>query len=88
VATLWLSVIVLLPLAAIVWQAAGGGWQAFVQSVTSNAAVESFRVTLTISAGVTVVNLFFGLVFAWLLFAPRLPARLPSLARRGASQPA
>ena len=29
VATLWLSVIVLLPLAAIAWQAAGGGWQAF-----------------------------------------------------------
>src|SRR4051812_29192101 len=25
-ATLWLSVIVLLPLAAILWQAAGGGW--------------------------------------------------------------
>ena len=67
VATLWLSVIVLLPLAAIVWQAAGGGWQAFWQSVTSNAAVESFRVTLVISAGVTVVNLVFGLLIAWLL---------------------
>ena len=29
-----------------------------------------------------------GAVFAWLLFAPRLPARLPGLPRRGASQPA
>ena len=66
-ATLWLSVIVLLPLAAIVWQAAGGGWQAFWLSVTSHAAVESFRVTLTISAGVTVVNLVFGLLIAWVL---------------------
>lgn len=28
-AVVWLSVIVLLPLAAIVWQAAGGGWRAF-----------------------------------------------------------
>ena len=27
VATTWLSLIVLLPLAAIVWQSAGGGWQ-------------------------------------------------------------
>ena len=26
VATLWLSVIVLLPLVAIAWQAVGGGW--------------------------------------------------------------
>lgn len=29
VTALWLSVIVLLPLFAIAWQAAGGGWQAF-----------------------------------------------------------
>lgn len=67
VATLWLSVIVLLPLAAIAWQAAGGGWHAFWLAVTSNAALESFRVTLTISAGVTLANLVFGLVIAWVL---------------------
>ncbi|OBG38587.1 sulfate ABC transporter permease subunit CysT [Mycobacterium sp. E3198] len=67
VATLWLSVIVLLPLAAIAWQAAAGGWHAFWLAVTSNAALESFRVTLTISAGVTAVNLIFGLLIAWVL---------------------
>ena len=67
VAMVWLSVIVLLPLAAIVWQSAGGGWQAFWLAVTSNAALESFRVTLTISAGVTVLNMFFGLLIAWVL---------------------
>jgi sulfate transport system permease protein len=67
VATVWLSVIVLLPLAAIAWQSAGGGWHAFWLAVTSNAALESFRVTLTISAGVTVLNLIFGLVIAWVL---------------------
>lgn len=67
VATLWLSVIVLLPLAAIVWQAVDGGWRAFWLAITSHAAVESFRVTLTISAGVTVINLVFGLLIAWVL---------------------
>jgi sulfate/thiosulfate transport system permease protein len=67
VAMVWLSVIVLLPLAAIAWQAAGGGWQAFRLAVTSNAALESFRVTLTISAGVTIVNVLFGLLIAWVL---------------------
>jgi sulfate/thiosulfate transport system permease protein len=67
VATLWLSVIVLLPLAAIAWQAAAGGWYAFWLAVTSNAALESFGVTLTISAGVTAVNLIFGLLIAWVL---------------------
>jgi len=67
VATLWLSVIVLLPLAAIAWQAAGGGWHAFWLAVTSNAALASFRVTLTIAAAVTVANLVFGLLIAWVL---------------------
>jgi len=67
VAMVWLSVIVLLPLAAIAWQAAGGGWQAFWLAVTSHAAVESFRVTLVISSAVTVLNLVFGLVIAWVL---------------------
>ncbi len=75
VATLWLSVIVLLPLAAILWQAAGGGWNAFWLAVTSNAALESFRVTLTISTGVTVVNVFFGLLVAWVLTRDDFPGR-------------
>jgi sulfate/thiosulfate transport system permease protein len=67
VSVVWLSVIVLLPMAAILWQSIGGGWDAFWLAVTSNAALESFRVTLTISAGVTVVNMFFGLLIAWVL---------------------
>jgi sulfate transport system permease protein len=74
-ASIWLSVIVLLPLAAIVWQAAGGGWQAFWLAVTSNAALESFRVTLTISLGVTLVNLFFGLLVAWVLTRDDFPGK-------------
>ena len=75
VAVLWLSVIVLLPLAAIAWQSVGGGWDAFWLAVTSNAALESFRVTLTISAGVTVVNMFFGLLIAWVLVRDEFPGK-------------
>jgi sulfate transport system permease protein len=75
VAVLWLSVIVLLPLAAIAWQSVGGGWDAFWLAVTSNAAIESFRVTLTISAGVTVVNMFFGLLIAWVLVRDEFPGK-------------
>ncbi|MGV0835188.1 sulfate ABC transporter permease subunit CysT [Mycolicibacterium thermoresistibile] len=67
VATIWLSIIVLLPLAAIGWQATGGGWDAFWNAVTANAALASFRVTLTIAAGVTLLNTAFGLLVAWVL---------------------
>ncbi|MGA8328019.1 MAG: sulfate ABC transporter permease subunit CysT [Mycobacterium sp.] len=75
VSVLWLSVIVLLPLAAIAWQSIGGGWKAFELAVTSNAALESFRVTLTISAGVTVLNMFFGLLIAWVLVRDDFPGK-------------
>ena len=75
VAVVWLSVIVLLPLAAIAWQSVGGGWDAFWLAVTSNAALESFRVTLTISAGVTVINMFFGLLIAWVLVRDEFPGK-------------
>ena len=74
-ATLWLSVIVLLPLAAIVWQSAKGGWKAFWLAITSHSAIESFRVTLTISIGVTVINLVFGLLVAWVLTRDDFPGK-------------
>ena len=74
-ATMWLSIIVLLPLAAILWQSAGGGWDAFWGAVTSPAALASFRVTLTIAAGVTVVNTVFGLVVAWVLTRDEFPGK-------------
>jgi sulfate/thiosulfate transport system permease protein len=75
VAVVWLSVIVLLPLAAIGWQSVGGGWRAFWLAVTSKAALESFRVTLTISVGVTVLNLVFGLLIAWVLVRDDFPGK-------------
>lgn len=71
----WLSVIVLLPLAAIGWQAVGGGWKAFWLAVTSNAALDSFRVTLTLSVAVTVLNLAFGLLIAWVLVRDDFPGK-------------
>lgn len=75
VAVLWLSLTVLLPLAAIVWISAKGGWDAFVTAVTSPSAVASFKVTLTISVIVTLVNVVFGLLIAWVLVRDDFPLR-------------
>lgn len=91
VASIWLSLIVLAPLAAILWQSVAGGWTAFWNAVTSTSAVESFQVTMTISIGVTLINTALGLVVAWVLthddFAGRrfvdavidLPFALPTI---------
>ncbi len=75
VATTWLSIIVLLPLSAIVWQSAGGGWEAFWSAVTSNSAIASFRVTLTISFAVAAINLVFGMLIAWVLTRDQFPGK-------------
>ncbi|GAC1399281.1 MAG: sulfate ABC transporter permease subunit CysT [Mycobacterium sp.] len=67
VAPTGLSGLVLLPLAAIGWPSAGGGRHAFWSAVPSKSALECFLVTLTISFSVAVINLFFGLLVAWVL---------------------
>jgi len=74
-ASIWLSVIVLLPLAAIIWQSAREGWSAFWTAITSPAAIDSFRVTFTISVGVALVNTVFGLLVAWVLTRDEFPGR-------------
>src|ERR1700753_3874922 len=75
VASLWLSVIVLLPLAAIAWQSIGGGWEAFFLAVTSHAALESFKVTVLVSIAVTIINLVFGLATGWVLVRDDFPGK-------------
>ena len=74
-ASVWMSLIVLLPLAAILWQSGKGGWPAFAAAVTSGAALDSFRVTLTVSIGVTLVNTVFGLLLAWVLTRDSFPGK-------------
>lgn len=75
VVTLWLSVIVLLPVAAIAWAAVGSGWQHFWLAVTSHAALESFKVTLIISVAVTALDVVFGVLVAWMLVRDKFPGK-------------
>lgn len=75
VAVLWLSIIVMLPLAAIVVTSAGGGFGEFWTAVTRPGALASFRVTLVISIVVTVVNVVFGLLIAWVLVRDDFPLK-------------
>jgi sulfate/thiosulfate transport system permease protein len=63
--TLYLSVVVLLPLAALVWHA--HGWSA----VTSPQAVAALKLTLSLSLVVAVINAFAGTAIAWTLVRDR-----------------
>ena len=67
VATLWLSLIVLLPLAAVVDRSFQDGLDTFWTSVSSRQAVAALRFTLLISLLVTVINVVMGTLTAWVL---------------------
>jgi len=67
VSVLWLSVIVLLPLAALTFTALSGGVGEFWDAVTSPAALAALRVTLVSSAVVALVNVVMGTLVAWVL---------------------
>jgi sulfate transport system permease protein len=71
VATLWLSVIVLLPLAAVVDRSLDGGLEAFWASVSSRQSVAALRFTLLISLGVAALNAVMGTLVAWVLVRDR-----------------
>lgn len=71
VATLWLSIIVLLPLAAVVVRSTDGGFSAFWDAVSSRQAVAALRFTLLVSLLTAAVNAAFGTLIAWVLVRDR-----------------
>lgn len=67
VASLWLTVIVLLPLIAIASSAFDDGWSGFWSAITAPAALDTFRVTVLLSVAVALINVVFGTIIAWVL---------------------
>ncbi|MBK5219856.1 MAG: sulfate ABC transporter permease subunit CysT [Thermoleophilia bacterium] len=72
---LYLSVIVLLPLAAVVNQSMEGGLGAFWDAVTSPQAVASLKLTVICSLIVVVINAIFGTIIAWILVRDNFPGK-------------
>lgn len=67
----YLSLIVLIPLAALAWEALGGGWGGFWNAVTSPEALAAFRLTFEVSAVAVVINTVMGTLLAWVLVRDR-----------------
>ena len=75
VTMLWLSVIVLLPLAALVTESFQGGLGAFWDSATTKQAVAALRFTVLISLLVTAINVVMGTLIAWVLVRDEFPGK-------------
>ena len=67
VSTAYLSLIVLIPLAAVVLRSTEDGWGAFWNAVTAPQSVAALRLTLAVSVLVVLVNAVAGTVIAWVL---------------------
>ncbi|HEY3553448.1 MAG TPA: sulfate ABC transporter permease subunit CysT [Solirubrobacterales bacterium] len=72
---LYLSIIVLLPLAALTSQGLSEGLGHFWQQVTQPQAVKSLKLTLIASLVVVIINAFFGTILAWLLVRDEFPGK-------------
>ncbi len=66
-AVTYLSLLVLLPLAALLTNAFSGGWSSFWAAVTQPEAVAALELTLGAAAIVAIVNSVAGLAIAWVL---------------------
>lgn len=71
VAMLWFSLLVLIPLVAVIVTASKGGWPAFWQSVTNEQTAASIRLTVLTALLVTAVNVVMGTAIAWVLVRDR-----------------
>ncbi len=75
VAGLWLTVIVLLPLAAITAKSFEDGWSGFYGAVTADNAVGAIQTTVLVSVVVALVNVVMGTLVAWVLVRDEFPGK-------------
>ena len=72
---LYLSLIVLIPLSALVFRTFGMSWDQFWVAVTSPRVMASYRLTFGASLIAALVNLVFGLLVAWVLVRYKFPGK-------------
>jgi sulfate transport system permease protein len=75
ISTLYLSLIVLLPLAALAWTSMENGRSAFWDAISSPQAVAALKLTLVVSLLVALVNAVMGTIVAWILVRDRFPGQ-------------
>jgi sulfate/thiosulfate transport system permease protein len=75
IALLWFSLLVLIPLTAIVVQASSGGWSGYVGALTSEQTLATLRLTVGEALLVTAVNIGVGTTIAWVLVRDHFPGK-------------
>ncbi|AKQ56368.1 sulfate ABC transporter permease subunit CysT [Bordetella hinzii] len=74
-AVFYLSVLVLIPLAALPIKSAQLGWTGFWEAVTAPRVLASYKLTFGAALLAALVNLVFGTIVAWVLVRYRFPGK-------------
>ena len=73
--TLYLSLVVLIPLAAVVARSQANGFSGFLGAVTTPEASSALKLTLAASIIVALINVVFGTLIAWVLVRDDFPGK-------------
>ena len=73
--TFYLSVLVLIPIAAVCLKSASLTWDQFVRAAWSERARSAYALTFGTSFAAALVNVFLGLLIAWVLVRYRFPLK-------------
>ena len=74
-ALLWVSLLLLLPLAAIVWTVARAGLSSVAHTLTQPDVLHAFQLTLIITVITVLITGVFGVIVAWVLVRQRFHGR-------------
>jgi sulfate transport system permease protein len=71
----YLTLIILIPLSALVWRSAALGWVDFWAIATNTRTLNSLKISFGTALIAAVVNVVFGTIVAWVLVRYRFPGR-------------
>lgn len=75
VTTFYLSLFVLIPLSLVFIESSHLGWQKFLETVTSDRVLHSYKISFGTSFAAALVNAFFGVLIAWVLVRYPFPGK-------------
>jgi sulfate transport system permease protein len=71
----YLGLLVLIPIAAVLWRSVSDGLGSFLDAITSAQAVAALQLTFTVSLAVMGVNAVMGTILAWVLVRDEFPGK-------------
>ncbi len=74
-ALIWFSLLVLIPLTAVLVKASAGGWSAYWAALTDPQTAAAIRLTVGASLVITMINVVIGTLIAWVLVRDDFPGR-------------